>query len=38
MIFDLINNGADPISVLTLVVLSFACGFSIARIIYKGGE
>jgi hypothetical protein len=38
MIFDLINNGADPISVLALVVLAFVCGFSIARIIYKGGE
>ncbi len=38
MIFDLIKNGADPISVLSLVMLSFVCGFSIARIIYKGGE
>lgn len=38
MIFDLIKNGADTSDVLALVICAFVCGFSIARLIYKGGE
>lgn len=38
MIFDLINNGADPSSVITLTVLAFVCGFSIATFIHRIGR
>ena len=35
MIFDLINSGADPLSVITPTVLAFVCGFSISTLIHK---
>lgn len=35
MIFDLINNGADVSTVISLFLCAFVCGFSVAKIISR---